>query len=164
MPQDAHLLYADRVGRHYSRLYGISPVAGRLFGYLAVCDPMHQTIAELADALLVSRSAINGAVKLLEGLHLIDRTRRAGERVDRIAIDASGMERNGFDASEYEGQAALAREGLALLEDAPADRRVALEEIAALADLLAERMPELLEEWHQRRDALRAARKKESRP
>jgi hypothetical protein len=41
-------------------------MVGRLIGYLSVCDPPDQTIAELADALLASRSAITGAVKTLE--------------------------------------------------------------------------------------------------
>ena len=39
--------------------------SGRLLGYLAVCDPPEQTIGELAEALLASRSAIAGAVKVL---------------------------------------------------------------------------------------------------
>jgi pimeloyl-ACP methyl ester carboxylesterase len=40
-------------------------VTGRLLGYLAVCDPPRQTIADLAGALLASRSVITAAVKSL---------------------------------------------------------------------------------------------------
>ena len=36
-------------------------MVGRLLGYLPVCDPPEQSIGELADALLASRSAIAGA-------------------------------------------------------------------------------------------------------
>jgi hypothetical protein len=38
-------------------------VVGRLLGYLAICDPREQSIADLAEALLASHSAIAGAVK-----------------------------------------------------------------------------------------------------
>ena len=41
-------------------------MVGRVLGYLLVCDPSAQTIAELSDALLASRSAITGALNVLE--------------------------------------------------------------------------------------------------
>jgi DNA-binding GntR family transcriptional regulator len=154
------LSYADLAGRFYARQYGFPPMAGRLLGYLTVCDPEQQSIAELADALMASRSAITGAIKVLENFHLVERTRAAGERVDRVSLDLAGVEGNGFDAKVYNEQAVLAREGLALISIAKPDRRAWLEEIAALSDFLAERMPAMQKEWHQQRDALRAARLK----
>jgi DNA-binding MarR family transcriptional regulator len=151
MAADAELIFADRAGRFYTGQYGFPPVAGRLLGYLAVCDPPQQTIADLAEALLASRSAITGAVKLLEGYRAVRRTRAAGDRVDQVSIDPAGLEPRGFDAAVYEEMAALAREGLLLLKDAPPERRAILEDVAALGDFLAERMPALLDQWHARR-------------
>ena len=66
MPTDAEITFADHAGRLYARRYGMAPVVGRLLGYLAICDPREQSIAELAEALLASRSAIAGAVKTLD--------------------------------------------------------------------------------------------------
>ena len=65
MPTDAEITFADHAGRLYARRYGMAPMVGRLLGYLAICDPREQSIAELADALLASRSAIAGAVNAL---------------------------------------------------------------------------------------------------
>ncbi|MGH3198794.1 MAG: hypothetical protein ACRDOH_13320 [Streptosporangiaceae bacterium] len=59
--------------------------------------------------------------------------------------------------------AALAREGLALLENAPPDRRAVLEEVAALGDFLVEKMPAVLEEWRAYREAQRASREAKGR-
>src|SRR5215216_5269024 len=87
MPTDAEITFADHAGRLYARRYGMAPVVGRLLGYLAICDPREQSIAELAEALLASRSAIAGAVKTLEQLGLVRRSRAAGERMDRVGID-----------------------------------------------------------------------------
>jgi DNA-binding transcriptional regulator GbsR (MarR family) len=155
MADDAAVRFADRAGGFYAREYGIPPVAGRLIGYLAVCDPPEQTIADLAEALLASRSAITGAVKLLEGYHGVRRTRSAGDRVDHVSLDPAVLEPRGFAPFVYQEMAALAREGLELLKDASPARRAILEDTAALGDFLAERMPALLQEWHARRDALR---------
>jgi hypothetical protein len=151
MATTAELAFADRAGSFYAREYGFPPVTGRLLGYLVVCDPAQQTIADLAEALLASRSAITGAVKSLEGYHAVRRTRAAGDRVDRISIDpAAGLAPKGFDAALYREQAELAREALVLLSpDAPTARRAALEEAAAFYDFLARRLPEVLEEWRE---------------
>ena len=157
MPTDAEITFADHAGRLYARRYGFAPMVGRLIGYLSICDPPEQSIAELAEALLASRSAIAGAVNTLETLRLVRRTRSAGERMDKIRIDMSGPNSMGFDVTEYREQGNLAREGLAILADAPLERRAVLLEYAAFADFLVERLPLLEKEWTEHREALRAA-------
>jgi hypothetical protein len=157
MPTDAEITFADHTGRFYARRYGFAPMVGRLLGYLAICDPREQSVAELAEALLASRSAIAGAINTLDHLGLIRRSRAAGERMDRVWIDMSSAQATGYDVTEYREQGDLAREGLALLADAPPDRRAVLLEWAAFSDFLVARLPELAKDWEAHRDALRAA-------
>ena len=157
VPTDGEITFADHAGRFYARRFGMAPVVGRLIGYLGVCDPRDQSIGDLADALLASRSAIAGAVKTLETIGLIQRSRAAGERMDRVRIDMSSSHAMGFDVSEYREMADLAREGLRLLADAPPARRAILLEYAAFADFLTTRLPVLEQEWIAQREALRAA-------
>ncbi len=157
--RDAQLIFADHVGRFYARQYGFPPMAGRLLGYLFVCDPPQQTIDELGEGLLASRSAITGAVKLLESYRMARRTRVAGERVDRVSLNPESQQPQNFDSALHEEHAALFREGLAVLEDAPPERRAPLAEMVALAEFLGERLPELRDEWHARREELRASGK-----
>jgi MarR family len=157
VPTDAEITFADHSGRLYARRNGMAPMVGRLLGYLAICDPREQSIGELAEALLASRSAIAGAVTALDTLGMIRRTRSAGERMDRVRIDLTGPRSMGFDVTEYREQAELAREGLALVADEPIERRAVLLEWVAFADFLVARLPELEQDWKAHRDALRAA-------
>ncbi|WP_026197970.1 GbsR/MarR family transcriptional regulator [Sciscionella marina] len=158
MPTDDELTFADHMGRFYARRYSMPPMAGRLVGYLAVTHPRAHSISELAEALLASRSAITGAIKVLENLYGIERTRAAGERMDRIRLDInSSAQAAGFDIAEYQELGEMAREGLKVLGDAPTERRAVLLEMAALADFLVERMPTFYDEWLEHRQALRAA-------
>ena len=157
MPTDAEITFADHMGRFYARRFSFPPMVGRLVGYLAVCDPPNPTIGELAEALLASRSAIAGAVKTLETIHVVRRSRVAGERMDRVRIDLSSQQSMGMDVSEYEELLELAREGLEVLRDTPVERRAALLEMAAFAEFLLERMPKFQEEWEARRRALVAS-------
>jgi hypothetical protein len=157
MPTDAELTFADHVGRFYAKRFAMAPMVGRLIGYLAVCEPHEQTVNDLAEALLASRSAIAGAVKSLETLGLIKRSRAAGERMDRVRLDMSSSHATGFDVSEFEEQADLAQEGLRLLAGAPPERRAILLEWAAFADFLIERLPMLEKDWIAHREALQAS-------
>lgn len=157
MPTDAEITFADHMGRFCARRYAFPPMVGRLLGYLAVCDPPEQSIGELAEALLASRSAITGAVKVLEPSHLVRRTRAAGERMDRVRIDLSSPQALGMDISEYEELLDLAREGLEVVKDAPAERRAVLLETAAFAEFLLEQMPRFQKEWEARRAELVAS-------
>jgi DNA-binding MarR family transcriptional regulator len=157
MPTDAQITFADHMGRYYATRFAFPPMTGRLLGYLAVCDPPEQTIAELADALLASRSAITSAVKALETLHVVQRSRPAGERMDRIRIDLSSPQAMGMDITEYEEMGQLAREGLEVLKDASPERRAVLLEMSAFADFLLEQVVRLEHDWKERRSALVAA-------
>lgn len=157
MSHDAQLTFADHVGRFYARQYAFPPMAGRLLGYLLVCDPPQQTIDELSEALLASRSAIAGAVKLLEGSRIARRTRVAGERVDRVSLDPASQQPQNFDSAIHVEHAALFREGLGLLGDAAPERRAPLAEMVALEDFLSERLPVLRDEWHAHRNELRTS-------
>src|SRR5262249_34735459 len=157
MPTDAEITFADHAGRFYARRFSFPPMVGRLLGFLAVCDPPDPTIAELAEALLASRSAIAGAVKTLETLHVVQRSRVAGERMDRVRIDLSSPQSMGLDVSEYEEMGELAREGLEVLGDASVERRAALLEMSAFADFLLEQMPRFRKGWEARRQALVAS-------
>jgi DNA-binding transcriptional regulator GbsR (MarR family) len=108
---DAQLAFADQFGRHLSRQYGMPPIAGRVAGWLLICDPPDPTVAELADSLRASRTAVSGAVAALERMALVQRSRAAGERADRIAIDPAFGSQSLDDPAEYVALGALARPG-----------------------------------------------------
>jgi len=138
---------ADHTGRFYAERYGLPPVSGRLIGYLYACQPAEQSINEIAKALLTSRSAINGAVNTLEAQRLVKRARPAGTRADLISLTPLSRENMGFDPTEYQQMANLAREGLELIGDEPSERRDSLEAVVSLNEFMVERLPQLYEEW-----------------
>jgi DNA-binding MarR family transcriptional regulator len=160
MNRDKVLVFADHVGRFYAQRYAFPPVTGRVIGYMGVCEPMQQSINEIADTLLTSRSAINNAVKQLEVQGLVTRTRPAGTRADLIGFNPDGWKKAGFDSSEYTEMAALLREGLQLLGDDHSERRQALEIAASLNDYLAEKLPQMHEEFMAYHQKMHDAKKK----
>ena len=157
MATDAELTFTDKLGRFFARQYGLPPVFGRVFAWLLICDPQEQTAAEIAKALQASRSAVGSAIVALENQGLVQRTRAAGERADRVSFHPEAAVRGLESLEEYGAMMALAREGLEVLRDAPAARRARLLEAVAFYEFLLERMPALAAEWRARRDALHAS-------
>ena len=164
MPTDAEITFADHMGRFYARRYAFPPMVGRLIGYLAFCDPPEQSIGDLADALLASRSAIANAVKVLETMRLIRRTRVAGERMDRVRLDPTSPQAMGLDTTEYEALRELVSEGLEVVGDAPAERQALLLEMSEFTDFVIEQVKRMQQEWVERRAALVAAGKLPEHP
>ncbi|MFB9927688.1 GbsR/MarR family transcriptional regulator [Amycolatopsis halotolerans] len=154
MDEDWELAFADDAGRHFARQYGMTPMTGRVIGWLLLCDPQQQTIAELASALRASRSAVTSAISELEEWSWIQRTRTAGERVDRVRLAPDVWLHLLDNQSEHASLGALAQRGLDAMTGQPAERRARLEELAEFTKFLAERMPELAVEWRARREAL----------
>ncbi|TCO62958.1 GbsR/MarR family transcriptional regulator [Actinocrispum wychmicini] len=151
MPTADEFAFLDRVADFYAREYGYPPVAGRVLGYLLICQPPEQSIAELSEALFASRSAITGAVTLLTGYRAVRRARSVGQRMDHVTLDPQALDPTGMAGTTYREQATIARDALALLADGATGRRAMIQEGAAFYDFLAERMPALLAEWHELR-------------
>ena len=60
--------------------FGMTPMAGRMWGWLLLCDPPEQTAADIAEALQASRGAISGTARILASAGFIRRTTRRGDR------------------------------------------------------------------------------------
>jgi DNA-binding transcriptional regulator GbsR (MarR family) len=157
MTTEEELAFADSFGRHMASQYGLPPMTGRVCGWLLICDPPEQSIAELTEALHASRTAVGDALSQLERFGYIRRMRRAGERADRVSVHPDAHLRSMMDTTEYSAHAAIARRGLEILHDASAERRQRLAEYAAFSDFLVERLPRLGAEWAEHRDRLRAS-------
>lgn len=146
-PTDAELDFADAIAAFFAR-EGMPLIAGRVVGWLLICDPPEQTAAGLAEVLQVSRSSISSATRLLTPSGLVEGIRRRGERQEFFRIAADGWSR--MLLRRYEQTAAfrdLVAGGLAVLDDAPPERRERLENVHALYGFLAGELPALLQRW-----------------
>ena len=66
---------------------GMPRMMARLLGYMLICDPSTQSIADLERALGVSRASISIATRLLQASGLIRRVAEPGSRGYRFEID-----------------------------------------------------------------------------
>jgi DNA-binding transcriptional regulator GbsR (MarR family) len=121
------LEFIERVGMLFESS-GSTRIAGRVVGWLLICDPPEQTQSELVERLGVSKASISTEIGKLEQLGVLERVARPGDRRTyfTITVDAwPDLLARRLRAMEH--AIATAEEGLSLLADAPASRRARLQ-------------------------------------
>ncbi len=131
---------------------GMTPMSGRMWGWLLICDPPEQSAADLASALQASRGSISGTARLLTTAGLIHRATRRGDRREYFSAPPGG-----FEALFETAMAAYGRfnritaHGLALMTDRPSAARARLQEVHDIYAFLEREFPALLERYHRER-------------
>ena len=139
--------------------YGMTPMAGRVWGWLLICEPAEQTAADLAEALGASRGAISGTARILSNAGMIRRSRRRGDRREYFSAPPEALD--AFLASAgriYRQFREMAERGLVAIEHRPPESRRRLEEVRDLFAFVEIEVPRVADEFLRDR-AGRAGRK-----
>lgn len=129
---------------------GMARMPARVMTALVGSPDEGYTASELAERLGVSAAAVSGAVRYLQSMHLVQRLPRPGDRRDRYDLADGAFE--GISIGKAPMFARLAD----LIEVIADDNSGAPESVARARDtagflrFLAERMPELVDEWRAR--------------
>lgn len=145
--------FVDEMGAYLGAL-GMTPMAGRMWGWLLIADKEEQTAAEMAEALHASRGAISGTARILAGAGLIRRTTRRGDRKEYFSAPPEALESllksGGRIYSELEQ---IAERGLASIADRPPAARERLEEMRDVLEFIGSQIPVLFEQFLRERSA-----------
>lgn len=142
--------WAERVATYFAQQNGLPPIAGRVIGWLLVCDPPEQSAAQLAEAVQASRASLTGTLRVLTASGFAETVTRPGARTVyyRVTPDA-------FAAVARRRLASMTtflditKQGLALLgEDSPRAARV--RSVHELFSWLAAEVGPLWERWDAR--------------
>jgi MarR family len=103
--------------------YGMTPMAGRMWGWLLLCDPPEQTAEQIADALGASRGAISGTARILTSAGFIRRTKKRGDRREYFSSPPEALDSMLMSAGAiYRQLRLIAERGLVAAGDAPGPR------------------------------------------
>jgi DNA-binding transcriptional regulator GbsR (MarR family) len=126
MAREDELELCEAFGRVFEGT-GNTRIAGRLVGWLLLCDPPEQTQAQLVEELGISKASVSTELRWLEQLGVVERTTLPGDRRSfyRITVQAwpELMERRLRTIDRF---VELADHGLTLLAHEPTARRIRL--------------------------------------
>jgi DNA-binding transcriptional regulator GbsR (MarR family) len=84
-PPFEKIRFIEEVGLMFE-LVGLPRMAGRIFGWLLICDPPQQSHSEIADVLRASKGSISTMTRLLIQIGFIERISLPGDRRDYFQI------------------------------------------------------------------------------
>ena len=123
---------------------GLPRMAGRILGSLLICEPEHQSAAELVESLSASKGSISTVTRLLERFELIERVSLPGDRVTRFRVKPEAFTAlMGQKLQAVSVWKNLARRGLELTGRGNAR----LKEIDEFYGFLEREFPPLLARW-----------------
>jgi DNA-binding transcriptional regulator GbsR (MarR family) len=137
---------------------GMTPMAGRMWGWLLICDPAEQTAGDIAGALHASRGAISGTARILANAGLIRRATKAGDRREYFSAPPEALDSMVASAgSIYRQMRAIAERGLAATNDRSPAARARLEEFRDVMAFVEEEVPALIDRFLQERKEAKGA-------
>ena len=110
----SQLDWIERVAA-YVAADGTPPIAGRILGWLMICNPPEQSAADIAKAISASRASMTTNLQILTATGLVERRARSGQRTEFYRVLDDAWER--LVRRQVAGLTAfrqVARDGLAL--------------------------------------------------
>ena len=129
---------------------GMPPMAGRMWAYLAICDPPQRTAAEIAERLHASRGSISGMARLLEQVGLLRRGTKPGDRREYFSVPPDAA-RSLMEKSIHQLRASreVLDAGLALIADRPAESKARLQGLRDVYAFFEREWPALLDRMNE---------------
>jgi DNA-binding transcriptional regulator GbsR (MarR family) len=144
-PEEAE--FVDRLGL-FMEILGGSRTMGRVYGWLLICDPPHQSLTELAQTLSVSKASVSTVARQLQEGGMIERLPSAArQHLYRVTPGGFASVLNtqlsrmkfGIDAADF---------GLSLLDKSRTGQRERLEDFRDFCEFSAQDYrDELMARW-----------------
>ncbi len=141
------MAFVEQLGGYFES-NGLTRLAGRLLGWLLVCDPERQSSEELATALAASSGGISINARMLIQFGFVERLGIAGDRRTYFRLRP-----NAFLAGEQQRVRAmadmqdLADAGLRALRDAPPERVRRLQQMRDLSAYMEQVVTKALQDF-----------------
>jgi DNA-binding transcriptional regulator GbsR (MarR family) len=130
---------------------GLPRIAGRIWGWLLICEPAHQSPEELADILKISRGSVSTNARLLEHSGLVEQAAVPGSRRRYIRIRQDPYEslmQQKLDATIQWRE--LAERGLSVARREETHVPPRLEEMRAFHAFIESEQRALMRRWRDR--------------
>jgi DNA-binding transcriptional regulator GbsR (MarR family) len=145
--------FVEETGIYFERV-GLTRMAGRVIGWLLICEPPEQTMQQIGEALQAAKSSVSVALRGLVTLRLIEQTSHPGDRRDYYYASDDMWNRSFYARMHQLTELRdLAERGLELLADEPPESQRRLRLMRDMNEFMAREFPKLLEKWEAEKKA-----------
>lgn len=153
-PSEGQQRFVEEFGMAFEGI-GLTPMAGRIMGWLLICEPPQQSMDELADALQASKSSISTSLQLLRRFGWVEPVAVPGERRSYYRLRPDVW----TQILEFEMRITtrfrqLAEQGLDMIaQEASASQRERVQSMHELFSFYERELSESIERWTRQREA-----------
>ena len=141
--------FVEDMGLFFEQM-GYPRMAGRILGWLLICDPPEQSMEQLAQALQASKGSLSTMTRLLIQIGLLERVARTGERRDYFRLKPGAWPQLiTVQMQVMTGLHQVVERGLLLMQNRGLERQQRLQEAHDLYAFLERELPALLARWRQ---------------
>lgn len=144
--------FIEKFGLYFEGYTLYPRIAGRIFGYLLICEPPHQTAKQLAVRLRIAKSSVSSMMRLLMQSRLVEQVSILGERPRYYKMREGGW--GEMFLRRLQGLSAvrqLLSEGLELMKNKDPALRERIKELDGLYEFFENEIPSLSRRWEIRR-------------
>ncbi len=143
--------FVEDVGLFFEQM-GFPRMAGRILGWLLICDPPEQSAGQLAGVLQASKGSLSTMTRLLIQIGLVERVALPGQRRDYFRIKAGAWPHLiQAQMQSMTGLHQMVERGLVLLDHKEPHLRQRLLEAHDLYAFLERELPLLFRRWETER-------------
>ena len=131
--------------------FGLPLIAGRLLGWLLICEPAEQSSGQLATELGASKGSISTNTRMLMQMDLVEKVAVPGARSTYFRVRSGAweeiMEQQLRQLTTFR---VLLDDGVQMLGEASAERRCRLEDTRDFYAFMERELPQMLQHWRDR--------------
>lgn len=140
-------VFVERVGRFWESV-SLGRSAGRILGWLMICEPVHQSAADLVATLGMSTGSVSTQIRQLERIGLVERVTFPTDRASYFQLPAAVWSKS--MNAEIDRIAQLRSLASSAADVMPTSRPERVTELAVVADFFTEEWPGVLDRLSQR--------------
>lgn len=135
--------FVEHMGRWWETGTG-SRTAGRILGWLMICEPPHRSATGLIEELEVSAGSVSTQVRLLEGLKFVERLTFPGDRATYYQMKQDvWVEVMSSEMDHLQRMKAILAAGS---EVVPTERPERLTDVGVIAEFFIDLWPDLMDD------------------
>ena len=145
---DEENTFIEKFGLYFEGYTLYPRIAGRIFGYLLICDPPYQTARQLAVRLRIAKSSVSSMMRLLLQSKLVEQISILGKRPRYYKIREGGW--GEMFLRRLQGLSAvrnLLSEGLKLLKGRDPTLQERIKELDEIYEFFENEIPKLSKRW-----------------
>ncbi|WP_433428119.1 GbsR/MarR family transcriptional regulator [Nonomuraea sp. CA-141351] len=143
--------FVDRLGLVMERLGGTRTM-GRLYAWLMICDPPHQSLTDLAAQLSVSKTAISTVARQLEAVAMIERVPTSSREHHYQVVHGGWEHVMRVQLAAMQPVLETLDFGLSVVGDDRHEQRARLEDTREFFAFTARDLDEFLQRWREYRE------------